>query len=136
MEDDIKRWIFDPTIAKLTSALIGIIVVVVVGRLLRKSVERYVTDNATRYQVRKVISLLVYVAAAVVLATVYSSKLAGLTMAFGVAGAGIAFALQEVIASIAGQTYRAGEPKAIAHGERFEAHLGQLAVRNRNQGAV
>ena len=33
---------------------------------------------------------------------VYSDKLGGLTVAFGVAGAGIAFALQEVIASFAG----------------------------------
>jgi len=102
MEDDIKRWLSDPTVGKLASALIGVVVVLLVGRLLRKSAERYVKDNAMRYRVRKVVSLLVYFAAAVVLATVFSSKLAGLTVAFGVAGAGIAFALQEVIASVAG----------------------------------
>jgi len=33
---------------------------------------------------------------------IFSDKLGNLTVAFGVAGAGIAFALQEVIASIAG----------------------------------
>ena len=37
-----------------------------------------------------------------VLTIVFSDRLGGLTVAFGVAGAGIAFALQEVIASIAG----------------------------------
>ena len=37
-----------------------------------------------------------------VVATIFSSKLGGLTVAFGVAGAGVAFALQEVIASTAG----------------------------------
>ncbi|MEO6924436.1 MAG: hypothetical protein ABI142_11470, partial [Bryocella sp.] len=36
-----------------------------------------------------------------VVATIFSSKLGGLTVAFGVAGAGVAFALQEVIASAA-----------------------------------
>ena len=36
------------------------------------------------------------------LVTVFSDRLGGLTVAFGVAGAGIAFALQEVIASVAG----------------------------------
>ena len=47
---------------------------------------------------------------------IYSDRLTGLTVAFGVAGAGIAFALQEVIASVAGwiaislgQFYRTGE---------------------------
>jgi len=34
--------------------------------------------------------------------SVFSNKLGGLTVAFGFAGAGIAFALQEVIASVAG----------------------------------
>ena len=43
-----------------------------------------------------------YAAAAVVVTTVYSDRLGGFTVALGVAGAGIAFALQEVIASVAG----------------------------------
>ena len=38
----------------------------------------------------------------VMISIVYSDKLGNLTVAFGVAGAGIAFALQEVIASVAG----------------------------------
>lgn len=38
----------------------------------------------------------------VVVGTIFSERLSGLTVAFGVAGAGIAFALQEVIASVAG----------------------------------
>jgi small-conductance mechanosensitive channel len=61
-----------------------------------------VYDNAARYQIRKAINFLGFAAAAVLVALVFSDKLGGLTIAFGVAGAGIAFALQEVIASIAG----------------------------------
>jgi small-conductance mechanosensitive channel len=38
----------------------------------------------------------------VLITVVFSDKLGGLTVAFGVAGAGVAFALQEVIASFAG----------------------------------
>jgi small-conductance mechanosensitive channel len=52
--------------------------------------------------VRKSIGLLGYVAALVVLASIFSDKLGGRTIALGVAGAGVAFALQEVIASVAG----------------------------------
>ena len=43
-----------------------------------------------------------YVVAVLVIATIYSNRLGGFTVALGVAGAGIAFALQEVIASVAG----------------------------------
>ena len=102
MFEKLKVWIFDPTIVKLTTAAIGIVLVYTLGRLLRRSVEHYVRDNAMRYRVRKVVSLLVYLTGALVVATVFSKKLAGLTVAFGVAGAGVAFALQEVIASVAG----------------------------------
>lgn len=43
-----------------------------------------------------------YLVGIILVATIFSDKLGGLTVAFGVAGAGIAFALQEVIASVAG----------------------------------
>lgn len=102
MDESIKRWLVDPTIGKLISVVIGIALVYVLSRVLRKSVERYVQDSAMRYRTRKLVSLLSYVAGALVVATVFSSRLAGLTVAFGVAGAGVAFALQEVIASVAG----------------------------------
>jgi small-conductance mechanosensitive channel len=102
MDEQIKRWMADPTVGKLIWAVVGIAVVVVVTRILQRSVRRYVTDNAVRYRTRKAVSFVSYVVGALVLATVFSTRLAGLTVAFGVAGAGIAFALQEVIASVAG----------------------------------
>ena len=43
-----------------------------------------------------------YLLTIILLAIVYSDKLGALTVALGVAGAGIPFALQEVIASFAG----------------------------------
>ena len=102
MEEQIKRWLFDPTLGKLTSALISVGVVYALSRLTQRSVGRYVKDADTRYRVRKFVSFLGYLIALGVVATVFSDRLAGLTVAFGVAGAGIAFALQEVIASVAG----------------------------------
>ena len=102
MEDLIKQWLFDPTLGKLVAALIGIAVVYAVGRLAQRSINRYVRDLDTRYRVRKFVTFVGYLVAVGVVATVFSDRLAGLTVAFGVAGAGIAFALQEVIASVAG----------------------------------
>lgn len=92
----------DPLTAKVASAIVALLVVLGGGRLLLRSVEHYVKDNEARYRARKFVSFLRYAVAALALAIIFSERLAGLTVVFGVAGAGIAFALQEVIASIAG----------------------------------
>lgn len=102
MEDRIKTLLQDPLAGKLTSAAVALLIVFAVGWLLRGSLERYVRDNEARYRARKALSFLQYVISGIVLALIFSERLAGLTVVFGVAGAGIAFALQEVIASIAG----------------------------------
>ncbi len=102
MTQFIERWLFDPVIGKLVALIIGVLVVVTAVRLVNRSLSRFVRDSEIRYRSRKFITFLGYVAIVFVAATVYSNRLGGLTVAFGVAGAGIAFALQEVIASFAG----------------------------------
>jgi len=102
MQEVLGEWLFDPMVGKMVAALIGLAVIYSLVRVLQRSVGRYVLDSDTRYRVRKIASLLGYVTAFGLLGVVFSPRLAGLTVAFGVAGAGIAFALQEVIASIAG----------------------------------
>ncbi|CAN5724226.1 mechanosensitive ion channel [soil metagenome] len=116
MDEQIKRWLFDPTVGKIASPRFGVLIVAGLGRLAQRYVRDYVKDNAARYRARKVVGLSIYVAAAVVLIVIFSERLVGLTVAFGVAGAGIAFALQEVIASVAGwvaisfgHVYRTGD---------------------------
>ena len=102
MENFVKDWLLDPTVGKLVAAAIGILVIVVVVRVLQRSSVRYIKDSDTRYRVRKFVSFFGYVSAIFLLGIIFSDRLGRLTVAFGVAGAGIAFALQEVIASIAG----------------------------------
>ena len=102
MEDFAKTWLFNPAVGKLVAAAVALVVVFALVRLAQRSISRYVGDNDTRYKARKFVSFLGYATAVVVVATVYSDRLGGFTVAFGVAGAGIAFALQEVIASVAG----------------------------------
>jgi small-conductance mechanosensitive channel len=102
MDAFIKRWLFDPTVGKVITVIVAIVIVVVLVQFFRRSISRYVQDSDTRYRARKVVTFLGYVLVIFVIAIVYSSRLGGLTVAFGVAGAGIAFALQEVIASVAG----------------------------------
>ncbi len=102
MEEALKRWLFDPTVGKLVAALVGIIIVYTIVRVLQKSISQRIADPGNRYRARKLVSFLGYVTGIMVLVTVFSDRLGGLTVTFGIAGAGIAFALQEVIASVAG----------------------------------
>lgn len=102
MQDFIQKWLFDPTVGKLVSAAIGIVIVFILVRFLQRVVSRSVQEKETRYRARKFVSFFGYVAAFLLLAGIFSSRLSQLTVAFGVAGAGVAFALQEVIASVAG----------------------------------
>ncbi len=102
MENTVSKYLFDPVIGKIVVTLLGITLIIILTRLLQRSLTQYVRDTDTRYRARKFIHFTGYLLVILLLATVYSDKLGGFTIAFGVAGAGIAFALQEVIASIAG----------------------------------
>ena len=102
MSDSLQRWLYNPAVGRFLAAVLGLVLIVVVVRLLSRSAGRYIKDSDARYRLRKFISFLGYLTAVLLLTTVYSDRLSGLTVAFGVAGAGVAFALQEVIASVAG----------------------------------
>jgi len=102
VKEFIDQWLFDPTVGKIVTVIIGILIVVGIVRFLQRSVVQRIKETDSRYRVRKFVSFLGYILGIIVIITVFSDKLGGLTVALGVAGAGIAFALQEVIASIAG----------------------------------
>jgi len=102
MTEFVKRWLLNPVVGRFVAALIGILLVITIVRLIQKALSRRVHDTDTRYRARKFVSFVGYFLAVGVLIIVFSDKLAGFTVALGVAGAGIAFALQEVIASFAG----------------------------------
>jgi small-conductance mechanosensitive channel len=102
MEDFIKHWLLDPFVGKFVAASIGILIIIVLVRFLKRYLFRYIKDSDNRYRARKFVTFIGYITGIIVIATIFSDKLGGLTVALGVAGAGIAFALQEVIASVAG----------------------------------
>ena len=102
MQETVKDWLLDPTVGKIVAAIIGILLVILIARIVNNSITRYVRTTDTRYRLRKFVTFLGYLAGVFLLTVIFSDRLGGLTVAFGVAGAGIAFALQEVIASFAG----------------------------------
>lgn len=102
MEELINELLYDPVISKLATIFIGIAIIWGVIKLVNRNLSGKISNTHARYRTRKFVSFLGYILVAVLITTVYSDKLGGLTVALGVAGAGIAFALQEVITSVAG----------------------------------
>jgi len=98
----ISSLLADPLVSKLFVAVAGILAISLLIRSFQYSLTRYLKDSDTRYYGRKLISLLGYLAGFVFITIVFKDRLGGLTVAIGIASAGIAFALQEVIASVAG----------------------------------
>lgn len=102
MEDQIKNILFDPTVGKIISVFVIAIIIISISKLIQKNISKVVKDNSSKYRVRKFINFFGFILIILAASIIYSDKLGGLTVAFGVAGAGIAFALQEIIVSIAG----------------------------------
>ncbi len=102
MEDFLRDWLFDPTVGKIIFAAVGILVISVLIRLLQRSSSRWIKDSDTRYRARKFLTFIGYLLGLLFLVALFSDKLGGIHVALGIAGAGVAFALQEVITSIAG----------------------------------
>ena len=102
LQQFVESWLFDPTVGKLVSTTVTILVVFALVRGSRRVLNRYVQEPGNLYRAKKMVTFLGYFTALVVISLIFSDSLGKMAVAFGVAGAGIAFALQEVIASLAG----------------------------------
>lgn len=98
----VSEWLFDPTVGKIVTVIVGIVIINVLTRLAGRILLGRIENTDTRYRLRKLLGAVAALLSIILITLVFSKKLGNLTVAFGVAGAGIAFALQEVIASIAG----------------------------------
>ncbi|MEZ7498556.1 mechanosensitive ion channel family protein [Flavobacterium sp. Arc3] len=102
MEEQIQEYLYNPTVGKIVSFFIGIAVIWMLINAIQKNLFSKIKDNNNRYKAKKFSSFIGYFLTIILLTVIFSDKLGNLTVALGVAGAGIAFALQEVIASFAG----------------------------------
>ncbi len=102
MEEQIKNFLFDPTVGKIASLLVGVAIIWAIIKAIQRNLLIKIKDTDNRYRAKKFSSFIGYIFTILLLTIVFSDRLGGLTVAFGVAGAGIAFALQEVIVSFAG----------------------------------
>lgn len=102
MEEQIQEYLYNPTVGKIVSFFIGIAVIWMLIKAIQKNLFSKIKDNNNRYKAKKFSTFIGYFLTIILLTVIFSDKLGNLTVALGVAGAGIAFALQEVIASFAG----------------------------------
>ena len=102
MEQEIKDLLYNPTMGKVATIIIGVLLIWLLIKAIQKNLFSKIKDNDNRYRAKKLSSFIGYALTIILLTVVFSDKLGGFTVALGVAGAGIAFALQEVIASFAG----------------------------------
>ncbi|HVN81071.1 MAG TPA: mechanosensitive ion channel domain-containing protein [Terriglobia bacterium] len=99
MEMDIEGWITNPAVRKLLDFAIGMAVIGIATVLLRRTAEKYIVKSTDRYKVRKFITLAAYLVAVLLIFDIYSGRWG---VAIGVASAGVALALKDVITSVAG----------------------------------
>ena len=102
MDNFLQTVLYDPIIGKIVAILVGIIIINLIVRFLQRYIASHVDSKDVRYGIRRAVTFFGYLAAVLLIIGIFSDQLNNITVALGVAGAGIAFALQEVIVSVAG----------------------------------
>lgn len=92
----------DPAYSRIALLIVGLLVINALAWLAQRWVGQAVQNADARYQMRKLFTYLSYLIMALFVVSLFSDSLSQLAVIFGVAGAGVAFALQEVIVSVAG----------------------------------
>jgi small-conductance mechanosensitive channel len=102
MVEYLNNILVDPLAVKIIIIVIGLIIINLLVRFLQHLISGRFYSKGTYYSIRRGLTFFVYMASIILVLVVFINQLGNITVAFGVAGAGITFALQEVIISIAG----------------------------------
>jgi small-conductance mechanosensitive channel len=119
MSDLLRRAVSLSLFVKCVAAAVGILIIHVVFRVLEQTLPRRFGRADARYKVRKLIVFSGYLAILLFLAFLFEDRLGRLSFALGVVGAGVAVALQDVLASFAG-AFSIGFSKLYAVGDRVQ----------------
>ena len=120
MGDTLSAIWANPVYRKLILSAIVLLAMMVIRRLLHLLlVSRLPDESPHLYVVRKVTGYAVNASAVLLITGIWLEHVGNLSVALGILGAGLAFALQEVIGSMAGWvTILTGRPFTI--GDRIE----------------
>src|SRR6202163_3416646 len=119
MDDFLKEAVSLSLVGKCVAAVAVILFIHATFRVLEQTLPRRFGRADARYKVRKIVVFCGYLAILLFLAILFEDRLGRLSFALGVAGAGVAVALQDVLASIAG-AFSIGFSKLYAVGDRIQ----------------
>jgi small-conductance mechanosensitive channel len=106
-------------LGKCIAAIVGILLIHAGFRALEQTLPRHFGRVDERYRVRKFVVFSGYIAILLFVSILFEDRLGRLSFALGVAGAGVAVALQDVLSSIAG-AFTIGFSKLYTVGDRVQ----------------
>jgi small-conductance mechanosensitive channel len=119
MHDFIKQIASLSLFGKCVAAVVGILLIHAVFHVLERALPRRFGRGDSRYKARKFVVFSGYVAILLFLTILFEDRLGRLSVTLGVVGAGVAVALQDVIASIAG-AFSIGFSRLYTVGDRVQ----------------
>src|ERR1700720_923202 len=119
MNDLLTHAVSLSVLGKCIAAVVGILLIHATFRVLEQTLPRRFGRADARYKVRKFIVFSGYLSILLFLAILFEDRLGRLSFALGVVGAGVAVALQDVLASIAG-AFSIGFSKLYTVGDRVQ----------------
>src|ERR1700681_3050512 len=119
MDDFLKEAVSLSLVGKCVAAVAVILFIHATFRVLEQTLPRHFGRVDERYRVRKFVVFSGYIAILLFVSILFEDRLGRLSFALGVAGAGVAVALQDVLASIAGAV-AIGFSKLYTVGDRVQ----------------
>jgi len=119
MNDLLRQTVSLSLSGKCVAAGVGILVIHATFRVLEQTLPRRFGRADARYKVRKFVVYSGYLSILLFLAFVFEDRLGRLSFAIGAVGAGVAVALQDVLASLAG-AFSVGFSKLYTVGDRIQ----------------
>src|SRR5580698_4324528 len=119
MRDLLTQTVSLSLLEKCVAAVIGIVFIHATFHLLEQTLPRRFGRADARYKVRKFVAYSGYLSILLFVAILFEDRLGRLSFAIGAIGAGVAVALQDVVASIAG-AFSIGFSKLYAVGDRVQ----------------
>lgn len=98
----ILDWFNEPSVRRIAYILIGLVFIFIANFLIKKWLNRSITNTDNKYKARKAVNFFAYFLFIIIILIVFNDKIKNIGVILGVFAAGIAFALQEVIMSLAG----------------------------------
>jgi len=94
--------VMNPLSLRFITVVIGALIISILGWLFKRSIGSFVKESSQRYALRKIVNFTGYLLIFILALVVFKNALGNLALIVGAATAGIAFALKDVITSMAG----------------------------------